>query len=90
MACTPLNIDVGLFFTASPWETSPSKTFDGKIVTHTNSGPNPGILVQKGPQSVFHPKGPNRNLSYGVLGNKFLVILDVETGAGSSTRWVSL
>ncbi|MDQ3668004.1 MAG: choice-of-anchor D domain-containing protein, partial [Acidobacteriota bacterium] len=41
-------------------------------------------------QSVFHPKGPNRNLSYGVLGNKFLVILDVETGAGSSTRWVSL
>jgi hypothetical protein len=90
MACTPLSIDTGLFFTASPWETTPSKSFDGKTVTYTASGQNPGILVQKGAQSVFHQRLANRNLLYGVLGNKFLLILDVETGAGSSTRWVSL
>lgn len=90
MVCTPLNIDTGLFFTASPWETTASRSFDGKTITRTTSGPNPGILVQKGAQSVFHAQGLNRNLLYGVLGNKFLVILDVETGAGSSTRWVSL
>lgn len=90
MACTPLNINSGLFFTASPWESTPSKSFDGKTVTLTTSGPNPGILVQKGAQSVFHQELANRNLSYGVLGNKFLVILDVETGVGLSQRWVSL
>jgi hypothetical protein len=90
MACTPLNIDTGLFFTTSPWETTASKSFDGKTVTHTTSGPNPGIVVQKGVQSIFHAQLANRNLLYGVLGNKFLVILDVETSAGPSTRSVSL
>jgi hypothetical protein len=90
MACTPLNIDVGLFLTTNPWESTPSKSFDGKTVTHTTSGPNPGITVTKGAQSVFHQQLNNRTLSYGVLGNKFLVILDVEGGPGSSTRHVSL
>ena len=90
MACTPLNVDTGLFFTTNPWETTPSKSFDGKTVTHTPGGPNPGIAVQKGAQSLFHAQLNNRSLSYGVLGNKFLLILDVESGAGSSTRNVSL
>ena len=90
MACTPLNIDPGLFFTTNPWETTPSKSFDGKTVTHTPGGPNPGISVQKGAQSLFHQQLNNRSLSYGVLGNKFLLILDVEGGGGSSTRSVSL
>lgn len=90
MACTALTIDVGLFITASPWETTPSKSFDGKTVTHTTSGPNPGISVQKGASSLFHSQLANRNLFYGVLGNKYLVILDAETGAGTSTRYVSL
>ena len=87
MACTPLNIDTGLFFTASPWEKTPSKSFDGKTVTHRTSGPNPGIVVQKGgARSLFHAQLLNHNLFYGVLGNKFLLILD----AGLSTRSVSL
>lgn len=90
MACTPLTIDTGLFFTTNPWETTPSKTFDGKTVTLTTSGPSPGISVQKGALSFFHAKLNNHTLSYGVLGNKFLVILDVEGGGGSSTRTVSL
>lgn len=90
MACTPLNIDAGLFLTSSPWETTPSKSFDGKTVTNTTSGPSPGISVQKGASSLFHARLANRTLHYGVLGNKFLVILDVEGGAGPSTRWVSL
>jgi hypothetical protein len=90
MACTPLNIDSGLFFTTNPWETTPSKIFDGKTVTHTSGGPNPGISVQKGMLNVFHQQLNNRSLFYGVLGNKFLVILDVEGGAASSTRRVSL
>jgi hypothetical protein len=90
MACTPLNINTGLFYTASPWETAPTKSFDGKTVTCTPGGPNPGILVQKGAQSLFHAQSVNRHLSYGVLGNKFLVILDAETGTGPSTRMVSL
>jgi hypothetical protein len=90
MACTPLNIDPGLFLTTSPWETTASKTFDGKTVTRTTSGPNPGITVTKGAQSVFHQQLNNHNLSYGVLGNKFLVILDVEAGGGPSTRTVTL
>src|SRR5438552_2867871 len=88
MACTPLNIDVGLFLTTNPWESTPSKSFDGKTVTHTPGGANPGITVTKGPQSLFHQQLNNHTLSYGVLGNKFLVILDVEGGGGSSTRHV--
>ena len=90
MVCTPLSIDTGLFITASPWEAAASKNFDGKTVTRTTTGPNEGILVQKGAQSIFHPQGLNRNLLYGVLGNKFLVILDVVTAAGPSTRGLSL
>lgn len=90
MACTPLNIDVGLFLTTNPWESTPSKSFDGKTVTHTPGGPNPGITVTKGPQTVFHQQLNNHTLFYGVLGNKFLVILDVEGGGGLSTRHVSL
>ena len=91
MACTPLNIDLGLFLTTNPWETTPTKSFDGKTVTNATSGPNPGIAVQKGMQSIpFHTLLANRTLSYGVLGNKYLLILDVEGGGGSSTRRVSL
>lgn len=90
MVCVPLNIDTGLFINVSPWETNASRSFDGKTVTRTTSGPNPGILVQKGIQSVFHPQGLNRNLLYKVIGNKFLVILEVETGIGTSTRSVWL
>jgi len=54
MACTPLAIDIGLFYTANPWEQTPSKSFDAKTVTLTTAGPNPGILVQKGTQNLFH------------------------------------
>ncbi|CAD6556850.1 hypothetical protein LMG28727_06211 [Paraburkholderia kirstenboschensis] len=90
MACTPLNIDNGLFITTSPWEQTASKSFDGKTVTWTSAGANPGIIVQKGAQSVFHQQLSNHTLHYGVLGNKFLVILDVEGGVGASTRSVSL
>jgi hypothetical protein len=90
MACTPLSIDPGLFLTTNPWETTASKSFDGKTVTRVSSGPNPGISVQKGAQSLFHQQLNNHTLSYGVLGNKFLLILDVEAGGGPSTRSVSL
>ena len=90
MACTPLSIDLGLFFTTSPWEQTATRSFDGKTVTYTSGGPNPGISVQRGASSLFHAQLGNRSLSYGVLGNKYLLLLDVETGAGTSTRTVSL
>src|SRR5207237_4130320 len=90
MACTPLGIQVGLFINTGAWSNAPSASFDGKTLTLTSGGPNPGVLVQQGGQSVFHPQLINRSLHYMVLGTKYLVILDAETGAGSSTRSVSL
>ena len=89
MACTPLNIQAGPFITASAWLTATSASFDGKTLTLAPGGPNPGLLVQQGAHSLFHAKLANRNLSYQVLGNKFLVILDAEQGA-LGTRSVSL
>jgi hypothetical protein len=83
-------IDAGLFITTSPWEQTASKSFDGKTVTQALSGPNPGIVVQKGVQTLFHQQFANHNLHYAVLGNKFLLILDVEGSVGPSTRSVSL
>lgn len=90
MACTPLDIQVGYFYNTGNWDNTPSQSFDGKTLTLTTSGPNPGISVQQGPKSVFHAQLSNRTLSYMVLGNKYLVILDMEGGGGASTRWVSL
>jgi hypothetical protein len=91
VACTPLNIDAGLFITTSPWETTPTKSFDGKTVTLTTSGGSPGIsVVKSGGGSLFHAQLANRVLHYGVLGNKYLLILDVDSGVGPSTRSVSL
>src|SRR5947209_18046108 len=90
MACIPLNIQPGLFITVAPWLANPSTSFDGKTVTLITAGPNPGISVQQGTNSLFHAQLPNRTLRYMVLGNKFLVILDTEGGAGLSTRVVSL
>ena len=62
MACTSLNIDPGLFLTTNPWDSSPSRSFDGKTVTLTTAGPNPGIAVQKGMQSLFHQQLNNHRL----------------------------
>lgn len=90
MACTPLSIQSGLFLTVTAWSTALSATFDGKTLTFTPGGANPGISVQQGSKSIFHPNLGNRSLSYMVLGNKYLVILDMESGPGPSTRWLSL
>jgi len=90
MACTPLNIQPGLFINVAPWINAPNTSFDGKTLTLTIGGASPGLSVQQGTQYVFHSLLPNRALHYMVLGNKYLVILDVETGAGPSTRAVSL
>jgi hypothetical protein len=90
MACTPLNIQNGLFITSSVWSNAPSTSFDGKTLTLAAGGPNPGLSVQQGPNSIFHAQLANRSVRYQVLGNKFLVILDTEQGAGPSTRSVSL
>ncbi|MEZ4416379.1 MAG: choice-of-anchor D domain-containing protein [Gemmatimonadota bacterium] len=89
MSCTPLSITPGLFLTASIWENTPSKTFDGKSLTLTTTGGSPGLSVQQGGNNIFHPQLANRTLRYRVLGNKFLVILDSET-TSPSTRSVSL
>lgn len=89
MSCTPLPITPGLFLTASIWENAPNKTFDGKSLTLAAGGPNPGLSVQQGSKSIFHAQLANRTLRYQVLGNKFLVILDMET-TSPSTRHVSL
>jgi hypothetical protein len=90
MACTPLNIQNGLFITTSAWQNAPSASFDGKTLTLAAGGPNPGLSVQQGANSVFHAQLANRTLRYQVLGNKYLVILDTEAGPGASTRSVSL
>jgi hypothetical protein len=91
MTCTPLNIQPGLFITSSIWDKAHSKTFDGKTVTLTPSGANPGIEVQQGSHSLFHSQLADHTLSYMVLGNKYLLILDVEdTGVGIGTRRISL
>src|SRR5437667_9631153 len=90
MACIPLNIQPGLFITVAPWVGNPSTSFDGKTVTLVTAGPNPGISVQQGTNSLFHVQLLNHTLRYMVLGNKFLVILDTEGGADPSTRVVSL
>jgi len=90
MTCTPLNIQAGFFITSSIWEKAQSRTFDGKTITLTTSGPNPGILVQQGSNSIFHSQMANRTLSYMVLGNKYLLILDVEDIVGSGIRRISL
>ena len=91
MACNPLNIQTGLFLTGTVWSNAPSTSFDGKTVTYAAGGPNPGIVVQQGAQSVFHAQLAGRVLKYLVLGTpqKFLLILDTETGSPSQ-RWVSL
>ena len=90
MSCTPLDIQNGLFINAVNWDTSHNKSFDGKNLTLTTSGPNPGISVQQGGNSIFHAQLANHSLSHMVLGGKFLVILDMESGVGSGTRTVSL
>jgi Abnormal spindle-like microcephaly-assoc'd, ASPM-SPD-2-Hydin len=90
MTCTPLNIQAGLFINTNNWSNAPSASFDGKTLTLTVGGGSPGLSVQQGPRSVFHPKLANRNVRYQVLGNKFLVILDVEQSTGSGTRSISL
>ena len=86
MACTALNIQSGLFINADPWDTAANKSFDGKNLTLTNSG----LTVQQGGNSVFHQKLNNHSLSYKVLGNKYLVILDMEASNVLGTRRVSL
>lgn len=87
MACTALAIDTGLFLTTNFWEQAPTKSFDGKTVTLNAAGIS---VTKSGMSPVFHAKLANRVLHYMVLGNKFLLILDVESGAGPSQRWVSL
>ncbi len=86
MACTPLGVDVGGFFTSEPWSNAPSATFDGKTITLDSAG----LVVAQGANSVFHQRLAGRNILYRVLGTKFLVILDVETGAGPTQRSVSV
>ncbi|MFH1009607.1 MAG: choice-of-anchor D domain-containing protein [bacterium] len=90
MPCTPLDIQVGLFINTINWSSAPSTSFDGKTVTLTTSGANPGLLVQQGSQSLFQPKMTNHQLHYMVLGNKYLLVLDVESIAGSGTRRILL
>src|SRR5215210_8377293 len=91
MACIPLNIQNGFFITASVWQNAPNTSFDGMTLILTAGGPNPGLSVQQGTNSLFHAQLANRTLRYQVLGNKYLVILDIEVGAGlPSTRRVSL
>ena len=90
MACTPLLIDVGLFLTTSPWEKTASKSFDtNKKVTFTTAGPNPGITIEKGGAPYFYSQLSGHSLLYAVLGNKYLLLLDVEGGA-TGTRTLSV
>jgi hypothetical protein len=89
VACVPLNIQNGLFVPSS-WSSALNTPFNGGTVTYAPGGANPGITVQKGSGSVFHAQLANRALHYMVLGNEFVLILDVETGIGPSTRNVSL
>ncbi|MCX5199351.1 choice-of-anchor D domain-containing protein [Streptomyces sp. NBC_00249] len=86
MACTPLNIQNGLFINTNTWQNAPSASFDGKTLTLAAGGPNPGISVQQGTKSFFHAQLANHSIRYQVFGNKYLVIVDAEAGAGSSTR----
>jgi hypothetical protein len=79
----------GLFITNEPWDSSPSKSFDGKSITLTTTGSWPGISIQEGSRSIFHSQKAGHMLKYRVLGKKYLVILD--TGPGNpSTRSVSV
>jgi hypothetical protein len=90
MACVPLPADSGAFLVTNPWESTQTKTFDGKTVTLTTSGPNPGLAIQKGASSYFHPLLSNHQILYAVLGNKWLLINDHETTVGPTTRWLSV
>ena len=88
MACSPLNIQTGLFLTGTAWSNALNASFDGKTLTYTPGGSNPGLVVQQGGNSVFHAQVAGRTLKYLVLGTpqKYLVILDAETGPPSQ-RW---
>jgi von Willebrand factor type A domain len=89
MACTPLSIQPGLFV-AGNWISAPTTAFDGKTVTLTTTGGFPGLAVQQGGQHLFHAQLTGHTLQYRVLGGKYLLILDQESGPGPSTRSVSL
>ncbi len=89
MVCIPLNIINGLFITIEDWDSSPSKSFDGKTLTLTTNSSANGISIQEGSKSIFHPQTAGHKLKYRVLGRKYLVILD--TGPGNpSTRSLSV
>nr|MBA2559234.1 choice-of-anchor D domain-containing protein [Propionibacteriales bacterium] len=90
MVCTPLPVDNGAFLNTNPWESTATKTFDGKTVTLTPGGPNPGLSIQKGASSHFHPLLAQHQILYAVLGNKWLAINDHETGIGLTTRYISV
>ena len=88
MACNPLNIQTGSFITSSNWLNAPSATFDGKTLTLSAAG----LAVSQGANNRFHPVAAGRTLKYQILGTpqKYLLILDVETGPGANTRTVTL
>jgi hypothetical protein len=92
MAAGPLNIQTGFFLTSSIWLGAPNAQFGDKTktVTLTSSGPNPGLSVRQGAKHVFHSQLTNRRLRYQILGDKYLVILDISSLGGSSTRTITL
>jgi hypothetical protein len=89
MSCPPTVIANGLFIDVNSiaWSTAPSQTAGTRSVTRTASG-----ITATGPTgSVFHPTVAGYTSKYMFFGgDNFLVLLDIEGSAGSSTRRVSL
>jgi hypothetical protein len=52
MACIALPADSGAFLVTNPWESTQTKTFDGKTVTLTTSGPNPAWRLRRAPARI--------------------------------------
>lgn len=88
MSCTPLDIATGLFITNEDWSKDAKKPFDAnsKTVELTPAG----ISVKQGGNLVSHQLLTNHELLYRVLGDKYLVILDVEKSVSSTDRTLSV
>lgn len=81
-----LNIQNGPFINVTAWLNAESASFDGKTLTYNTGGPFPALSVAQGSNNVVHAQLVRRTLKYMILGQKYLVILDIETGSPSTRR----
>lgn len=85
-----LNFTPGLFIDRT-WLPGNQTSLDGSItITNTTSGGFPGLTVLRSDgSSEFFAKG-TRNLFSITFGNRYVLVLATDTGAGPVTRYVTL